>query len=117
MMKIAPALVTLAAALTAFSAAAQTPPTSYKLHNMNFDMWCQETKHYPPARCDQRLPGDDKEFQAYRAAVEKYELRHLKQQRQEQDWNRDLLNRDPIDNPTRPSSAPPGSEGTIPDPQ
>ncbi len=115
-MKTARVLLTLGLSLTAFAAVAQTPPMSYKLAPMNFDMWCQETRHYPPARCDQRLPDDDAEFKAYRQTVESYELKHLELQRQEQERDRSLLRHDPIDNPTRAGSAPPGSAGTIPDP-
>ena len=116
-MKIAGILLASGFALWGFAAAAQTPPTHYDLHNMNFDMWCQETKHYPPERCDRRLPADDQEFQAYRKAVENYEIIRQKNQRQEQEWNRTILKNDPVDNPSRPGSEQPGSAGTIPDPQ
>jgi hypothetical protein len=109
-------LFTLGLALAASAAAAQ-PSTGYKLENINFDMWCQETKHYPPARCDQRLPEDNKEFEAYVHAIEKYELRRLKNQRQRQESDRVIMHGDPVDNPTRPSTAPVGAEGTIPNPQ
>ena len=44
-MKLARTLLALGFLMPAVSATAQTPPTSYKLHEMNFDMWCQETKH------------------------------------------------------------------------
>lgn len=110
------ALLAFGFALVAFAAAAQTPPSNYDLRNMNFDMWCQETKHYSPERCDQRLPDDDKEFQAYRQTVEKYELPYLKQ-RERQEYNRKVLGRDPVDNPANPSAVPPGTGGTIPNPQ
>jgi hypothetical protein len=93
-------LLALGLAFAASPAAAQTPPGNYKLHEMNFDMWCQETKHYPPERCDKRMPADDAEFQAYRNTVEKYELENLKQQRQGRDLDRAILHNDPVDNPT-----------------
>jgi len=115
LMMTARALLAFGFTLAAFAAAAQTPPTNYDVQNMNFDMWCQEQKHYPPSRCDQRLPDDDKEFQAYRQTVEKYELPYLKQ-REGQEYNRKVLGRDPVDNPTTPSG-PPGTGGTIPNPQ
>jgi hypothetical protein len=114
--KIAPALLTAAFALVGVSAAAQTPPMHYDLHAMSFDMWCQEVKHYPPERCDKRLAADDDDFQNYRKAVENYEIRRQQNQRQEQEWNRSILQNDPVDNPTRPGTAPPGSAGTIPNP-
>ena len=110
-------ILAAALALPALPAAAQTPPTSYKLYNLNFDMWCQEQKHYPPSRCDKRLPKDDAEFKAYRRTVEKYELERLQKQRQGQELDQGILNYDPIDNPNRSSTSPPGSEGTMPNPQ
>ena len=113
-MKLARTLLALGFFLPAISATAQTPPTSYKLHEMNFDMWCQETKHYPPERCDKRLPEDDQAFQAYRRSIEKYELPYLERQRQEQNWDRSIMHNDPVDNPRRDSTAPPGSTGTSP---
>ena len=115
-MKTTAPLLVLALVCTAGAATAQTPPTSYKLQNMNFDMWCQEQKHYPPERCDKRLPADDKEFKAYRQTVENYELEYLKKQRQGQELDRDILHNDPVDNPHRAGTAAPGSEGTDPEP-
>lgn len=115
-MKISGALfvfaVTLAAPLTTGPALAQSDPlpsTAYKLHEMNFDMWCQEQKHYPPERCDKRLPKDDAEFKAYRQTVETYELQRLKQERQGQDLDRGILHNDPVDNPDDPSAGVPGA--------
>jgi hypothetical protein len=109
------ALLLTAFALTATQAFAQTPPTSYKLTNQNFDMWCQETKHYPPERCDKRLPEDDAEFKEFRQTVETYELQRLQQQRQGQELDQGVLHNDPVSNENRPPNAP-GSEGTIPNP-
>ena len=80
-----------------------TAQERYPLHEMNFDMWCQEQKHLPPARCDRRLPGDDADFQAYRATIEKYEIPYLQKKNDEQNLNR-VITRDPLDNPTRPST-------------
>jgi hypothetical protein len=99
----------LAVLALARGAAAQQP---YSLQEMNFDMWCQEEKHLPPARCDKRLPQDDAEFQAYRATVEKYEIPYLQKKQTEQTLNR-VINRDPIDNPVQPS-APQNPGGTTP---
>ncbi|HEY2444764.1 MAG TPA: hypothetical protein VGI20_03390 [Rhizomicrobium sp.] len=75
----------------------------YALHEMNFDMWCQEQKHYPADRCDRRLPADDAEFQAYRNQIEKYEIPYLQRRRDEQNLNRVILHNDPVDHPTLPS--------------
>jgi hypothetical protein len=75
----------------------------YPLHEMNFDMWCQEEKHLPPARCDKRLPADDADFQTYRNAIEKYEIPYLQRRDDEQNLNRVILHNDPVDHPTLPS--------------
>ncbi len=95
------ALGGIASFVLAGEAAAQQP---YPLHEMNFDMWCQEEKHFPPARCDKRLPQDDAEFQAYRATIEKYEIPYLQKRRDEQNLNRVIIHGDPLDNPARPSA-------------
>jgi hypothetical protein len=75
----------------------------YPLNEMNFDMWCQEQQHLPPARCDKRLPEDDAAFQAYRSNIENYEIPYLQRKRDEQSLNREILHNDPVDHPTRPS--------------
>jgi hypothetical protein len=89
------------AAVLAARAEAQQP---YPLHEMNFDMWCQEEQHLPPARCDKRIPGDDAAFQAYRAKIEKYEIPYQQERNYEQNLNRVILHNDPVDNPTTPST-------------
>ncbi|MBU6442494.1 MAG: hypothetical protein KGR48_01170 [Alphaproteobacteria bacterium] len=98
----------LGAALPVSVSAAQTvpatPPTHYKLNEMNFDMWCQETMHYPADRCDKRLPEDDKAFQAYVGTVQKYEVPYQQQRRQEQERNKDILHYDPVDSPQQPDA-------------
>ena len=38
----------------------------------SFEMWCQEMQLYPVKRCDARLADDLREYQQYRADVEKY---------------------------------------------
>ena len=55
---------------------------------LNFDLWCQETEHLPPERCDKRLPQDDEAFNNYRAKVEKYEVPYLKQKQDAATLNR-----------------------------
>jgi hypothetical protein len=116
-MKIAAALLSFTVVLSAVPAAAQDDPlpsTAYRLGDMNFDMWCQEQKHYPPERCDKRLPKDDAEFKAFRSTVQTYELERLKQQRQGQELDRTILRNDPVDKRTNPAAGLPGS---LPDPQ
>jgi len=102
-MKKLPCLIFAGIGLAAFAARAQTPPAHYDVHEMNFDLWCQEEKHLPAERCDKRLPQDDAEFEAHRAQVEKYEVPYLQRQEQEQEWNRSILHNDPVDQPTSPS--------------
>jgi hypothetical protein len=75
----------------------------YALHEMNFDMWCQEQQHLPPARCDKRLPEDDAAFQAYSNKIENYEIPYLRRRENEQTINRTIIHNDPVDNPTLPS--------------
>ena len=82
-------------------AGAQQP---YPLHEMNFDMWCQEERHLPAARCDKRTPDDDAAFQAYRAKIEKYEIPYQQERNYEQNLNRVILHNDPVDNPKTPSA-------------
>lgn len=86
----------------------------YPLHDMNFDMWCQEQRHLPPERCDKRLPQDDADFQAYRATIQKYEIPYLQQKRQEQNLNNVIIHGDPLDNPVRPSTPPNPAAGVAP---
>ena len=100
-MKILVSVSALALLFAALPANAQS--TALPLGNMNFDMWCQETKHLPPERCDQRLPADEKAFEDYRNTIEHYEVPYLKQRENEQQLDRVILHDDPVDHPTRPS--------------
>jgi hypothetical protein len=92
----------LATALFAARAGAQSDHP-YPLHEMNFDMWCQEEQHLPAARCDKRLPDDDAAFQAYVNKLESYEIPYLQRQQHEQTLNRTIIHNDPLDHPTLPS--------------
>ena len=56
---------------------------NYNVQTMNFDLWCQETQRYAVDRCDARLPEDQREFEAYRAVIERYELQYLMEQERE----------------------------------
>ncbi len=56
---------------------------NYDVQSMNFDLWCQETQRYPVDRCDARLPADQREFEDYRALIERYELQYLMEQRRD----------------------------------
>ena len=97
-MKMFAAALLQAGFLMALSAAAAAQPLSgplnYNVKNMTFDLWCLETQRYPQDRCQARSPADVKAFEDYRAAIERYELNHLKDvQRQQQFQER--INRDP----------------------
>ena len=96
-----------AAALAALVARASAQGGSFDLQTMNFDLWCQETQHWSPERCDKRTPGDEATFEAYRAKVEKYEIPYLKGRENAQHLNRAILHNDPVDNPVSqdPSAA------------
>ena len=83
----------------------QAQATRYNVQNMNFDMWCQETQHLPPDRCDKRLPQDDAAFNSYRSKIERFEIPYLKEQQRQQQLNTGILHNDPVDRPTQPSQS------------
>ncbi|MEJ0026993.1 MAG: hypothetical protein WDN01_13280 [Rhizomicrobium sp.] len=79
----------------------------YPVRTINFDLWCQETQHLAPDRCDKRTPQDEADYEAYRAKVEKYEIPYLQGQETGAQLDRTILHNDPIDNPIdkNPSAA------------
>src|SRR5215469_15449174 len=89
---------TAVAALFALPANAQQQ-TTYDVKTINFDLWCQEQANLPPDRCDQRLPEDEKKFEAFRATIERFELSHLKDKERERNFDKNVLHNDPIDQP------------------
>jgi hypothetical protein len=110
----------LAAAVAPFVFGGGTQAANYDVQTINFDLWCQETQHLPPDRCDKRLPADEAAFEDYRAKVEKYEIPYLKGQESGAQLNRTILRNDPVDNPVTKNSAAqqqlPTSPGTPPRP-
>ena len=92
--------LTLAAALAMLPglAAAQNG-RNFNVQEMNFDLWCQQTQHLAPDRCDKRLPEDEQTFEAYRAQVERYEIPYLQRQQRDLTINRDILHNDPVSHP------------------
>ena len=68
--------------------------TTFNVHNLDFDLWCQQTQRYAADRCTARRPEDVKAFEDYRATVERYEFDYLRQQDREQQV-RTRINRDP----------------------
>ena len=95
-----------ATAMAALIARAEAQAGPYKLHEINFDMWCQEERHLPPERCDKRLPQDDADYQAYVAKIENYEIPYLQKKQDQENLNRVIIHNDPIDHPTEPSAPP-----------
>jgi len=94
------------AAMTALCLGAQAQEGPYQLHEINFDMWCQEEQRLPAERCDKRLPQDDADYQAYVAKIEKYEVPYLQKKRDEAEFDRVIIHNDPIDHPTIVSAPP-----------
>ncbi|HTP77919.1 MAG TPA: hypothetical protein VMJ73_13180 [Rhizomicrobium sp.] len=106
-MKTDKTILFAAAAVLALAAPAAGQGGPYDLKTLNFDLWCQETQHLPPDRCDKRLPSDEADFEAYRAKVEKYEIPYMKSRENGQQLDRVILHNDPVDNPVSqdPSAA------------
>ena len=88
-----------AAILTGLVARADAQGGPYKLAEINFDMWCQETQHLPPSRCDKRLPDDDQAYQAYVNQNENYEAQRQNKKADEHRLNQTILRSDPSHNP------------------
>ena len=85
------------------SHSAQAQGANYNVQSMNFDMWCQETAHLEPARCDKRTPDDEATFQAYRSKIEQYEIPYLQEKQKQVIPNNNVLHKDPVDNPVTQS--------------
>jgi hypothetical protein len=87
------------AAVVALPSLAFAQGANYPVKTMNFDLWCQEQQHLDPDRCDKRLPGDEKDFESYRATIERYEIPYLQQKQNDIALDRNILHKDPVDNP------------------
>lgn len=94
-----------AAALTALCLPAVAQTHRYDVQTINFDLWCQETQHLPPDRCDKRLPADEAAYEDYRAKVEKYEIPYLQGKETGAQLDRTILHNDPVDNPVTQNPA------------
>jgi hypothetical protein len=94
--RVIAATALLAAAATA--ASGQTGK-NFDVKTMNFDLWCQQTAGLPADRCDKRTPDDEKTFEDYRGQIERYEVPYLQQKQKDLSLSRDVLHKDPIDNP------------------
>ena len=92
-------LVAALLALPVAAPAALAQGANYDVKTMNFDLWCQEQQHLAPDRCDKRTAEDEKDFDAYRAKIEEYEIPYLQQKQNDIALDRNILNKDPVDNP------------------
>src|ERR1700677_2516144 len=108
-------LAAVAAVILAARAEAQDSGGRYALHEINFDMWCQEERHLPPDRCDKRLPQDDADYRAYVAKIETYEIQYLQKKQDEENLERVIVHNDPVDHPTE-TSAPVVNQTSTPPP-
>ncbi len=80
--------------------------TTYDVKTINFDLWCQEQAKLPPERCDKRTPEDESQYEAFRDKVEKYEIPYLQDKQRTAEFNDNILNHDPVDNPPDPTKSP-----------
>jgi len=101
----ASALFAISATVDASPALAQSQ-TTYDVKTINFDLWCQEQANLPPDRCDKRLPADEQQYEAFRDKVEKYEIPYLKDKQRTAEFNDNIMNHDPVDNPPDPTKSP-----------
>ena len=69
-------------------------PLNYNVRTMSFELWCQDTQHYPAERCQARRPDDVAAFENYRRLIERYELDYLKRVQKDQN-ERTFSTRDP----------------------
>lgn len=76
------------------SAQPLSAPLNFDIRNMSFDLWCQGTQRYSAERCQARGAADQRAFQEYRAAIERFEIERLKQVRREEQI-RERTGRDP----------------------
>jgi hypothetical protein len=119
-MQISKKCVLAAAAMAALVTRAEAQEGAYgagryPLHEINFDMWCQEDRHLPPDRCDKRLPQDDADYRAYVAKIETYEIQYLQKKQDEENLERVIVHNDPVDHPTE-TSAPVVNQTSTPPP-
>jgi len=76
------------------SAQPLSAPLNYNVRTMSFELWCQDTQHYPPDRCQARRADDVAAFESYRRVIERYELDYLKRVQKDQN-ERTFTTRDP----------------------
>lgn len=80
--------------MASVSAQPLSAPLNYNVRTMSFELWCQDTQHYPPERCQARRADDVAAFESYRRVIERYELDYLKRVQKDQN-ERTFTTRDP----------------------
>jgi hypothetical protein len=88
------------------AAVAQQAPAAQQIparddNTLNFDLWCQEQARLPAARCDKRTQEDESSFETHLKTLDHYELPSRSTQYDQGRVNRDIMNADPIDNPSK----------------
>src|ERR1700712_4663472 len=69
---------------------------------LGFDMWCQEMRLYPAARCEARREEDVKAYQQYRVEVEQFDRERAARQQRDQALLKKLNPASGQDKPVRP---------------
>jgi hypothetical protein len=112
MIQMASRAALLAALLLCCGGASAQIGRNYDVKPMNFDLWCQETAHIDPNRCDKRLPEDDDAFNAYRAKIDAYEIPYLQQQNRNARIETDIMHNDPTDRSSTRAVQAQGQQGS-----
>ncbi|HYM18178.1 MAG TPA: hypothetical protein VEU06_06430 [Micropepsaceae bacterium] len=99
--------VLFAAVATSMVSTVALPAPDYGEDILSFDMWCLEMQLYPMTRCDSRRPGDVKDYQQYRTAVEQYQQERANRAKREQSLKQ-RLDRDPLNAKRDPLAKPAG---------
>ncbi len=91
--RIVPRLL-LALLLAGVAAMALFGAIAAEREHLSFEMWCLDMRQHSPVRCDARRSDDVKDYERYRASVEKFDRQRSEQKARDQALQ-DRLNRDP----------------------
>jgi len=91
--------VSLVILMGVFAGPATAQSANYPVEDMNFDLWCQEQAHLSPPRCDQRTAADERAFEDFQREIDPYEIPFLRKRQREFEFERDVMENEPIDNP------------------
>jgi hypothetical protein len=92
-------VLSLVILLGVFAGPATAQSENYPVEDTNFDLWCQEQAHLSPQRCDRRTADDERAFEDFQRQIDPYEIPYLRRKQAEFEFQRDVLENDPIDNP------------------